>query len=412
MATLILAHVAEAAPEQTSDLRRPSRDSASSAASTACSLRHPLCVHATSGTSPDTILATLADADRAWDIATGPLALPPPDLSWNTRAYDVYLVDATSVSDVATVAEERDPLARFDRANALTFIDSRLTGCARSQAAARGLLRAISYRIAPAIDPGSAEAQTAYLADLVAPCPTLEAAARGTFQRHPERALADAWPEWDGAIGTSYARGAALFYDWMDGSFGQEPGSIVRALWALTPSLPSSGRQSGPDAFDVLRVSFKNAWAQGSSVDDLLLGFAAARMQASPRARTDWEIDWPSTPRRLAPRDPTAPTGSAYVVIRRAGAPAGARLRVEATWEEHAKMRWTVLKLDRNGNEMARIPIASSERATEAQGSIVDVDAADTLAIIGMNAGDFAFPFDPDDAIWEPHGWRLTVASE
>jgi len=389
----------------------------------ACSFRHPLCVHAGPAATPETILAALSDADRTWDTAVGPLALPPPDPSPVTQTYDVYLVEHAA-SDTVTVLDERDPLARFDRANAFTLIDARLTGCTRTQAVARGLLRAITYRVTPGIDPGSAEAQTGYFAHLIAPCASAESAARATFQAHPERAIADAWPEFDPVIGVEYARGASFFYDWMDDSFGQEPGSIVRALWALSPSITAGPAtwQNEPDTFDVLRTSFKNALSSGGALDDLFLGFAAARAIPSSgdagagdlgfAVRADWQIDWPSKPRRLAPRDPTAPTGSAYVAIRHREVPSGARLRVEATWEEHARMRWMVVKLDRAGRELARIPVAASDRATEAQGSIVDLDGVDTLVVVGMNAGDFPAPFDPDDAVWEPHGWRLTLASE
>ncbi|WP_394823405.1 hypothetical protein [Pendulispora albinea] len=374
----------------------------------ACSFRHPLCVHAN---LPETILTVLSDAERAWDAAVGPLALPPPDPSPSTRAYDIYLTDRTP-NDVLTAFDERDTLSRFDRASAFTLLDPRLTGCARTQAVARGLLRAIAYRTTPGLDPAGGEAQTSYLAQLIAPCAAAEASALGTFQAHPERAIPDAWPEWSSEAGASFSRGAALFYDWMDGSFGQEPGSLVRAMWALSPRIAPSRE---PDGFDVLRASFKNALSTGSTLDDLLSGFGVARALVPPvpmPVRMDWQIDWPAKPRRLAPRDPTAPTGSAYVVIRRGDAPKGARLRVEVSWEEHAKMRWVVVKRDPAGRELSRVPIASAERAIEAQGSIVDLDTVDSLLIVGTNTGDPFEPFDPDDAIWEPHGWRLTVAAE
>ena len=376
----------------------------------ACSFRHPLCVHAKPATPEDTVLAVLGETERAWEGATGPLALPPPDPSPTTGAYDVYLVDGAS-RDAATVLDERDPLARFDRASAFTLLDAHLTGCARPHAIARGLLRAITFRVSPNMDTGSAEAQTESLAHALGPCAIPETTVRATFQAHPERAIPDTWPEFAPIVGTTYAQGASLFYDWMDDSFGQQPGSIVRAIWALTPGL---GEAKSADPFDVLRSSFKNALSSGSTLDDLLLGFAVARVlpAADVAPRTDWQIDWPAKPRRLAPRDPTAPTGSAYVVVRRAGAPPGARLRVEAMWEEHAKMRWSVVKLDAGGREIARIPVASAERATETQGTIVDLDTTDTLVVVGTNAGDFTPPFDPDDAVWEPHGWRLTLAAE
>jgi hypothetical protein len=75
-------------------------------------------------------------------------------------------------------------------------------------------------------------------------------------------------------------------------------------------------------------------------------------------------------------------------------------------------MRWAVVKRDAAGREISHLLVPVAERATEAQVSVVDLDGADSLLIVGANAGDAAYPFDPDDAIWEPHGWLLTLAAE
>ena len=106
------------------------------------------------------------------------------------------------------------------------------------------------------------------------------------------------------------------------------------------------------------------------------------------------------------------PTGSSYVVIHREGAKPGARLRVEIVWEEHALFRWAFVKLDREGHEIGRVPIAAKERATEAQMTLVDLDGVDRVLLVGTNVGDPAYAFDPDEAAWEPHSWLLTVAAE
>jgi hypothetical protein len=34
------------------------------------------------------------------------------------------------------------------------------------------------------------------------------------------------------------------------------------------------------------------------------------------------------------------------------------------------------------------------------------------VLLVGVNAGDPAYAFDPDEAVWEPHGWLVTLASE
>jgi hypothetical protein len=43
---------------------------------------------------------------------------------------------------------------------------------------------------------------------------------------------------------------------------------------------------------------------------------------------------------------------------------------------------------------------------------VVDVDRVASVLLVGVNVGDPLYPFDPDDAVWEPHGWTLTLASE
>jgi hypothetical protein len=184
-----------------------------------------------------------------------------------------------------------------------------------------------------------------------------------------------------------------------------------------------------PDTFDVLRSTFKGALATGGTVDDLWLDFGVARaflgnaddglhlpelrtLDSAARIPFDWELAWPTTPRRLLARVPVHPTGASYVMIRHAGARAGARLRVELEWEQHAFFRWAFVKLDAAGKELGRVLIPTKERATEAQMTLVDLDGVDRVMLVGVNVGDPAYAFDPDDEVWEPHGWVLTVAEE
>jgi len=56
--------------------------------------------------------------------------------------------------------------------------------------------------------------------------------------------------------------------------------------------------------------------------------------------------------------------------------------------------------------------VPTTERSTQAQMTVVDLDVAASLLLVGTNVGDPLYPFDPDDEVWEPHGWILTVASE
>lgn len=409
----------------------------------ACSMRWPLCVHAPRSVPGGLTLAVLASAERAWSTLEGTLGLPSPDVDPDTLAYAVHLVEGAGPA--TTLLRARDVRSRVDRAGAFTVLDADVpSGCALDQLVARAIARASLYRVAPAIDEATATAQTTYLAGLVAPCfdaPQRDAAR--TFQAHPERAVTSAHAGDDAAVAWSwrprltrgsrlFAEGASLFWARIDGAFGRAPGGIVRATWALAPTMTPLGAprwNDEPDPFDVLRVSFDGALSSGSKLADLLLDVAVARAfmgsaddgRHAPETRAlgddarvalDWELPWPKAPRRIAPRAPVEPTGSSYVVIRRSGARPDARLRVEITWEEHALFRWVIVKRDARGADIGRVPIPTTERATDAQLTLADLGDAESLLLVGVNAGDPAYTFDPDDEVWEPHGWLLTVAEE
>jgi hypothetical protein len=397
-----------------------------------CSLREPICVHG--DVPPSALLALLDAAERAWAVETGPLQLPAPDPDLETGAYDLYVV-AGVAEGVATFPGTRDPRSRIDRAAAYTLLDRSLAlgeTCARDTAVAASVARASLFRAAPATDEGSAQAEASYFARLAVPCAMGQLDGIDAFQRMPERAIADPAAESDVRGSAEYARGASLFYWWLDASYSTTPGGIVRALWALAPTmtpLAADRWNDEPDGVDVLRVTFKDALSSGSRLEDLFAEFGTTRallgsrengaelVEARPLGaalapRVDWTINWPTAARRLASPVAIAPTGSSYVLVHRAGAPSGSRLRIEATWEQHAAMRWTAVKLDRAGRELARIPVTAAPRATEAQATIVGLDETADVLIVATNVGDPFVPFDPDDERFEPHGWLLTLAAE
>ena len=394
----------------------------------ACSMRLPLCVHAGGATPGRAVLDVLASAERAWDTLSGALRLHPPDPDPDDLAYHVYLVEGASEGGVTRVTA-RDVRSRIDRARSLTVLDARAArrpGCALDALVAREIARAFVFRVAPATAEGIAQAQTTYLAQLLVPCAVaLAASAAEAFQSRADRAVCDESDE-------TFLAGASLFWGRIDWAYGRGPGSILTASWALAPTTTEIGAQrwhDEPDAFDVLRVSFKGALSTGSTIHDLLLDTAIARAFMgsaedglhAPETRTlgdaarvplDWDLPWPTGPKRLAPRAPVHPTGSSYLLVHRAGAPAGARLRVEIAWEEHALFRWAFVKLDASGRELGRVVIPTRERATEAQMTLVDIDAADRIMLVGVNVGDPAYRFDPDDEVWEPHSWLVTIAED
>ena len=373
----------------------------------ACSFRHPICVHSANGTAIHDVLGVVASAERAWDVAVDVFDLPPPDRDPRTNTYDIFLEPHVE-GGVRTLASSRDAGSSVDRASAFTLLDARLDGSSRAHAIARGVFRAISFRVAPATSETTAESETTALADLVVP----EAAEHNSFfESRPERAVCDAWPDAP-QVATPFARDASFFYSWLDDTYANAPGGFTRALWALTPTTTPVGASrwtNDPDTFDVLRMTFKVPPGYG----DFLLDFAIARaFDTNVPARRDWEIDWPVHPRRLAPALPIAPTGSSILLIRHAGAAPGSRLRIEATWEEHAAFHWGAVKLDAHGALLGRVAIPGQDKGTDAQITLDNLDGVGAILLVAVNAGDDLVPLDPDAAVSEPHGYLVTVAQQ
>ncbi len=375
----------------------------------ACSVRHPLCVQTAAGPrAPGTqALDALAAADRAWETLTETLALPPPDGDLD-GIWRVYLVESVDGSGTA-LPERRDASARFDRAASFGLVERGTPpGCALDVAVARALARGALWRAAPATDEGTARAETEMLARLATACSPGDGD-RAAFQAQPERTLVD-------PASAPFDRGASAFFEWLDARFGREPGALVAGLWALAPTRTPPGAQrwaAEPNSFDVLRVSLKDALWPGSTFDDVLVGFAVERgLALGPPPRTAWRVPWPASARRLASPVPPAPTGASYVLVSHEGAPAGAKLRVEAQWEDYGRMRWVAVKLDAAGKARAELPIASLNRSTRASLTIESLEGVGSVLLVGVNVGSTEHPFRPEQGEWEPHGWLLTLEGE
>ena len=364
-------------------------------------------VAGTNGAAP---LDVIASADRMWDVAVGALDLPAPDADDATGAYDLYLAPNVE-RGTQTFAARRDPIARFDRASAFSWLDAGLRGSALDHAVARSIFHAIAFRLSPGTDPTTMESEAVSLADLAVP------SAHGHdvfFESRPDRALSDAFPDAP-ALAWPFADGASFFYSWLDARYANQPGGFVRASWALTPTespIDSPAFGTEPDVFDVLRMTFRPTNG-GLDYGQFLLDFAIARAtDPNENARHEWDVDWPTSPRTLAPALPIAPTGSSYVLVRRRGAAPGAKLRVEATWEEHASLRWAAIKVDANGEEIARIPIAGQTKQTSTAITLDDLDKSAAVLLVATNVGDDDAPFEPETPVQEPHGWLLSIRSE
>ncbi len=407
----------------------------------ACSFHYPVCVGGQPGDEAR-VLSSLAQVERIYGAFRGPLRLPFPDGSATTGRFDLVFVDADVEGEI--VLEERDVRSPLDRAIGWGKLSRRLSpGCALDVAVTKLVVRGLLLRTAPGTDEGSARAEAQAVAELLVPCAAGRAGASfATFQEHPERALVTQLARETGERTSAYyepaldehtrgmqATGAALFYRWVDRGFSTEPGAVLRGLFALRASKTPWGAVrfvNEPDAFDVLGKSFADKLFEGSKLDDLLVEFALSRsrfgtvveggavavMADVPKVRVDWDVPWPKAPRRLAPREPLEPTGSSYVMIHLEGAGQNPRLRIEADWEEHARMRVAFVKLDREGREIGRARIAAPPTAHEAQMTVADLENTAALVVVTTNLGDPSFHFDPDDVTFEPHGYAVTLAAE
>lgn len=371
--------------------------------SRACSMRHPTCVHGVPGTSPQTLLATLDALDRAWDVGTGVLALPGPDGGLD-GSWDAYLVDGVAEVGRAQLGW-RDPRGVIDRGASFALIDrSAPAGCALDLAAARALSWGSLLRAAPATDLGTARAETRMLARLSAACAGPDEDERA-FQAEPERTIIDPASE-------PRSSGGELFFDWLDQTFSSTEGALVTGTWALAPTTtpPASPHLAAkPTGFDVLRSSLAGAFGTDSDLDDVFLHFGIDRGLQRPAARVAWHVPWPEHARRLASSVAVSPTGTSYVMIDHAGAPAGAILRIAAAWEDYGRMKWAIVKLDSAGRPLAMLPITSPPLATSAALTVELLDEVDRLLVVGVNVGSTEHPFDPAQGWWEPHGWVLTI---
>jgi hypothetical protein len=374
----------------------------------ACSQRHPLCVEGPVRYASGGALAVIRAADRAWEAIVDVLGAPAPE--GDDGAWTILLRDAVDGGgDAVPIA--RDPLSRFDRASSFAAVDRTVPeGCGLDLALARAVARGSAWRAAPAMDPASARAESETLARLATPC------AAGAdddldFQSHPEATLV-------GPRSTSFERGASMFFGWLDGTFGAQPAGLVTGLWSLAPTTTATdaSRWSGsPTGFDVLAKSLEDRLWPGSTLDDVFVRFGVDRSRMSPTPRVAWHVPWPEKARRLASPEPVSPTGASYVLVDHATVPAGSRrskLRVEAEWEDYARLRWVVVKLDAAGHPTGEVPITSLDRGTRAAMTIESLDGVEQLLIVAVNAGSTEHRFDPDQGEWEPHGWLLTLEGE
>ncbi len=372
------------------------------------SFSHPLRIVGPPG-QPAAAIRLLADAERAYDAVTLGLGMPAPDVDPATGVLTVT-VGSPPATDPLVVDLVREPIHAYDRAFArIQLAGSWSPGCARDQALGAAFARASLARLSPAIIERDARALANALGQLATPC---------------------AAPPAPPATSLSLARdatGTAAFWEDLDATYGADPGRLLTAMADLSAThtdghLPPRGDDPflpSPDVYTVLRASFVDALVKGSTFDDVLLDLAVRRVFAREGAdlAVDWRIEWPETPRRIA-LTALEPVGAAYAVVQLPDHPADGqhpRLRLEASWEQHATMRFALLALAADGHLLRRLDPPAIYRASSLAQSFVDLDGAAAVVVVVTNTGDpdvsLSLPIDEARSL-EPHVALLTLAAE
>ena len=384
----------------------------------ACSLHESVCVHHETGLAPALVADYLRALDQTLSRWVGALGLPAPlsDVgAGSTAGLDLYL------SRDAPLDVEVAPDAALGGAD-------RRSGFCRARPARVELRRQAALCVGEVLLLGVDAAETPFVRRAIAaatwslmgaPSPR-DLLAYDRLQANPQLSPL-------GREATPEAAAGALFFRYADARLGNaEAGLLPVALAALARSQTPAGAlrwHDEPDVLDVLRRAFATS---RQSFEDFLLGFAVERaflgtrdngrqhpelawLGDAGRVRFDWRLAASSLPRRVAPRRPLEPFGSAYIWLDLDRITLGKSLAFRAEWESPVVMRWALVTVDAAGNPLKRFDLPFVQNATSAERSLLDHDAAVGILVVGLNLGgvDAQNPFDPDHEPFEPHGFTV-----
>jgi hypothetical protein len=356
------------------------------------------------------------------------LPLPEPDgfgpgAAGGSGAFDLYFDPDMSADGQSSHRIGIEPASSIprDRAAAFGLLAGDLAvddSCAGRSALAR--LVALAQLVA--VDAGESPGTLASFAQLltwdVTGC--VPFAAIDDAQRFPERPMMPVTEPDDPAA-------SPLLPYYLDQGFGAGlPGALAIDLFR------ASGQRTPPLALRYTNLDFFVTLAQlarGSkkTMADLLSDAAVARaflgdredglhLPASavfgtfgrPRFEAAW--DYQTLPKRLS-FTPLAPTGSSYTWIDVAGAPKGAGVIVSIAWELPITIRWAVLRVGHDGQELSRVDITREPGVFEVQRTILELDDTAGLLLVGVSVGEVGprDPFRSDEAPYEPHGGTIYV---
>jgi hypothetical protein len=382
---------------------------------TSCAHDFPVCVHGETSEIRHAALALLAEAYRRWNYV---LAMPAPSSDGSLGGgpeLDLYL-DPTA-SELAVHLDA--PSLRASRTSAWCTISSERLS---ERIAARCIAEASACGIDPGMGPSMRRGWASYLID-AAYLPDGETLrAIDDAQRQPFQPLLAREPRSSSEASSAFWRFVDL--TWGGDSRGKLPLALAHVANAGAPlNVVHPEWLHSPDELDVLRHAFGRQANQASllwadwAASRAFWGARANGAHASPfrysgdagRVAFDWSLTYSSLPRHLAGPNPLHPMGAAYIWVELDSVPLQATLAFRAEWEEPVPFRWVIVAVDEQGVEMSRWNLPYVEKATSAETTLVNFEAAAGLVIIGTNLGavDVSHPFDVDQEPWEPHGYSV-----
>jgi hypothetical protein len=376
----------------------------------ACSFAHPLCIVSADSQSLATAQSRLwlKAFDQAWDNLRL-LELEPPERDLDSGRIEIRIGEGER--DAEATIRERIALSAFDRASARLTVRGVPASmpCEIERVANKALLLASFVRTNPAASRAVADGIAQYGSELLSRCALPASEALAQVMTHPEASFL-----------SMQESASSVFFRFLDEHYGREPMHVLADLLAFSPTkteITALTLETKPDIFRVMKESFRDLKFKGSKAEDTLVDFAVDRAffgagLATPRIWTDWEVPWPKKPHRILATRAIEPLGASYIKISREGAQPGSRLRFETSWEFESRIRWTFVKVRKDGSEIARINVGTPERATEVQMSLANLDETDHLWLIGLNMGDPARTLYDQELTTEPHKWLVTIAEE
>ncbi len=384
----------------------------------ACDSIMPICVHANSASSAEEIRRVRTAAARAWDALVETLRVPRPlsdgEAGGDAR-FDVYLDPARPLGD-DPLALGRDPLALFedrDAAPAFVVLSAAVLEdqtCALSFELARGVARASAAGLDVAETPTVVDGFARHLASRVAPCRSRVTPQFQKLQDEPFRSL------------TATSAGPQLLAAYLDEKRGEGYGALVPATWSLgtehfgivVPTVedfeygPMHFRNQ-PTVLDVLGATLHD---QGSSFEELLLEVAVSRALDHPEAPP--HLEWPKVvvstlPRRLAVPTQIEALGATFMKVELDRRPRGESVELDLKWEQGARFRWAVIKVDAQGKTLGQVGVPALDRQRELTIEVRRLEGASAIWIVGINTGDPARGFRPDDPPILGHGYELAI---